>query len=292
MKRILLSVMTVALVAGAAFAASGAFFSDTETSFDNTFQAGELDLQIDSTAHYAGLTCTEVDPGVFEWVEDVPNTSTRPDLIGEPCDGSWDLTDLFEEKFFSFSDVKPGDAGENTISLHVFDNDAWACMDISPLENDDNGLTEPEEEAGDTTGGDDEGELAQNLEFFSWKDDGDNVFEPDGNDQTPNTADDEFPLFSNVSGPASDVLNGVTYPLADSNGNVFDPLGGGPLIGSNDYFIGLAWCAGGIGISGGDISCDGDVMGNDTQSDSLTADLSFRVEQSRNNPDFVCEPLD
>jgi len=40
-----------AVVAGA----TGAFFSDTETSTGNTFAAGEIDLTVDSTAHYAGL---------------------------------------------------------------------------------------------------------------------------------------------------------------------------------------------------------------------------------------------
>ena len=102
-------------------------------------------------------------------------------------------------------------------------------------------------------------------------------------------------MFTNTIGPASDVLNGVTYTLADSN---FSVLGGtNPFVGSTTYYIGLAWCAGTMTVTSNagnmagqpDLSCDGSSMGNDTQTDSMTADLSFRAEQWRNNPDFDCQ---
>jgi hypothetical protein len=36
------------------------------------------------------------------------------------------------------------------------------------------------------------------------------------------------------------------------------------------------------------LSCDGSGVSNLTQTDSLSADITFYVEQARNNPDFVC----
>ena len=47
MKRILLSVMTIALVSGVAFGATKAYFSDKETSIGNTFSAGTIDIGVD-----------------------------------------------------------------------------------------------------------------------------------------------------------------------------------------------------------------------------------------------------
>ena len=46
MKKILVSVMVIAMVAGLIGAGISAFFSDTETSTGNTFTAGTLDLQV------------------------------------------------------------------------------------------------------------------------------------------------------------------------------------------------------------------------------------------------------
>ena len=41
---------------------------------------------------------------------------------------SWALSNLAGKLFFNFTDVKPGDIGEDTISLHVNTNNAYACM--------------------------------------------------------------------------------------------------------------------------------------------------------------------
>jgi len=274
MRKILLSVMTIGLVVVAGIGASRAFFSDVETSTDNVFQAGTLDLLVDNTCTYNGGSCDLAGP-----------TGATGVLT------SWEPTDLQDgvHKFFYFGDVKPGDEGEDTISLHVNNNDAWACMDISTLANDDNGCTEPESDpfdGNDSTCGSGQGELAQGLEFFAWNDiNGDNIYQP----QDPYF---ESYLFTNISGPASDVLGGRTYGLADSSYNVFTGSPG-PLTGDTDYHIGLQWCAGDMSVNTGDgtITCNGNTMGNDTQSDSVTADLAFRVEQWRNNDTFTCQPL-
>ena len=38
------------------------------------------------------------------WVEENTGSSTRPELLGLACDGSWDSKDLTEEKFVPFSE--------------------------------------------------------------------------------------------------------------------------------------------------------------------------------------------
>jgi len=109
--KILLSIAAITAAVVMAAAATFAFFSDTETSTDNTFVAGVLDLKIDNESFYNG----QVYAGT-----------------------TWALDDLNGHLFFDFRDVKPGDWGEDTISLHVNDNDAWACLDIDLTSEDDN----------------------------------------------------------------------------------------------------------------------------------------------------------
>lgn len=281
MKKILYSLLVAGGVGGLAFGATQAWFSDRETSVGNTFVAGKVDLTIDSTAHYDGLVCTD-----RLWVLDgslAENALPRHELLGQQCEGTWPAGNLTNEKFWNLSDVKPGDYGENTISMHVENNPVWACIDVSNMQNNENGCNNPETKVPDLTCGDPGaglGELAQNIRFTAWSDANcDNVWA--GNPTEPL-------LFTNQQGPASDVLNGRTYALADST------HGPGPLPASTEQHpntcIGLQWCAGTMTINPIDhtITCDGSTMGNDTQTDSLTADVAFRVEQSRNNPNFIC----
>lgn len=262
----------------AAASATGAFFSDEETSTGNTFTAGAIDLLVDSQAHYAGLTCTN-----GEWVEDEGGESTRPDLIGDECDGTWAETDLGPTfQFFTLSDLKPGDEGENTLSLHVENNDAYMCAIIDNMSDDDLGLTEPEEEDGDLDDGVGNGELANELRFFAWADNGTSEG-PVGN----NVWDTGEPmLFSNEEGPASDVLDGVVYPM-------FTPETIA-LAGDTTTYVGLYWCYGDIEVDAltTTLTCDGEPVTNVSQTDQLTADISFYVEQARNNEGFECPVLE
>ncbi|KKR11408.1 MAG: hypothetical protein UT39_C0008G0041 [Candidatus Woesebacteria bacterium GW2011_GWA1_39_21] len=269
MKKLLLSALSLGVVAVVAIVATQAFFSDEETSTGNTFQAGAIDLQVDSKAHYAGLVCVE-----GHWVqEDQQPPTTRPDLLDDPCGGTWNLKDLTIEKFFEYSDLKPGDDGENTISLHVYNNDAWGCVTINPTLNDDMSSTEPELEAGDTQDTDSifDGELAQSMHFRIWSDmcsntglgavPGDNIYQQ-GCDL----------LLTEGDGP----ITPRTWALAAPGlPNVFTGAVSAPLIGSNDYYLGVAW----------DIPT---TVGNKAQTDKYMSDISFKVEQSRHNENFVC----
>ena len=119
---ILASILATMLVAMAVGAGTMAYFSDTETSTGNIFTAGTLDLKLD--------------------------------LGGTWYDGDNML--VFEE-----TDVKPGDSGEATISLHVIGNDAWLWITFEVTE-DENGMNEPEALVDYTVGGD----LAANMNVF------------------------------------------------------------------------------------------------------------------------------
>jgi len=226
-------------VAGITVGVTVSYFSDTETSSGNIFAAGELDLKIDNTCHYMGGNCP--------WTE-----------------SNWTLTDLQNgvHKFFNFTDIKPGAWGEDTISLHVYNNDAWGWMKIYNVSNKENGCTEPESEVDTTCGdpGEGEGELYQNLHFLIWQDDGDNIYEAG-----------EKKLFDGGTLPTCQV-----WSLDGDNCCQVDPL-----TGSCDYYVGIKWC---FGTFDSNYNCHGTSIGNEAQSDSVTLDVSFVVVQADNNP--------
>ena len=73
MKKILMSLLTIGLVASVAFGATQALFSDTETSQDNTFSTGTLDLTVDGQddPNVVHVTLANMKPGdtaQYQWV--------------------------------------------------------------------------------------------------------------------------------------------------------------------------------------------------------------------------------
>jgi hypothetical protein len=211
-----------------------------------TFATNGIDLKIDSHAFYNG--------NLFP-------TST------------WYLKDLnpSADHFFNFDDVKPGDWGKTVISMHVKKHDAWMCLDFKNLKSDDNGQNEPEALA--DADGDSSGELASNLFFFAWQDDGDNVFEVG-----------ETPLFGNNPLPATTALNETSYAIADAGH-------GNSCRQDTTRYVGIAWCAGTmtVNLANAQISCDGSHMGNASQTDSMSVDISIRAVPTDQAPNFVCK---
>jgi len=269
MKKILLSIATLGVVGAMVVGGTTAIFSDTEVSTGNTFTAGAIDLTIDNESYYNGV----FNRGT-SWLQ--------KDLT----DGDW---------FFHFEDLKPGDWGEDTISLHVNNNDSYLCADVTLKSNQDNGSTEPElnDETPYTAG---EGELADHVNFIAWADDGDNVLE-----------DNEYAFDLGTLGGLR-IGETATAALADSTTNLWNPAyAAGPLPGDVTKYIGKAWCFGNLDLAastypqddlGADndngpdvrkIVCDGSRENNLTQTDSMTADVSFRSVQARHNESFVCE---
>ncbi len=340
MKKILLSLSMLAAVAVVVVGATTAFFSDTETSTGNTFTAGAIDLKVDSTSHYNNMVCTLGDsPATYTWqpeVNFVPTVDHYP-VQGSPCDGTWTETDLgARHKFFNLVDVKPGDNGEDTISLHVYSNDSWGRFVISGVTDLDNTCTEPESEVGAlepecpapsnvmaTT----PGELAESISFWAWLDQGaipgfqnvdadgdlidldpdvDDFLAPDPtegdniqqcDDRGDNGSQHECDEPTVIQPGTVDENPSTDQTLADETHNIwpalagvwdaycwdFDPQGAngynecqgiaedGRLVGSTTYYFGLAW-----NIPYG--------VGNEAQTDSLNANLSFQAVQQRNNP--------
>jgi hypothetical protein len=267
MKKILLSMGSI-LFAGAILAGgTGAFFGDTETSIGNTFATGIIDLTVDNESYV-----TDEDGKL------VYSSTT-----------SWALGSLAGKLFFNFPDIKPGDIGEDTISLHINNNKAYACMSMKITSTLENGQTGPEDLV-DPTGIWNGGELQDHLYFKFWADDGDNVYEQGEN------------IFK--YGTAKEVFNGKIFPLADSKVNIW---GSGALPANSTKYIGKAWCFGdmihspvvqdgkgkngsnGPLVRGTGFICDGSRVGNIVQSDSITADVSFYVVQSRNRGQFMCK---
>ena len=289
-KGILLSLALVAFVGAAAVGATGAFFSDTETSTGNTFTAGAIDLRVDSQQHYNNAICVPNPSetiGDYWWQLEVganPQQDQYP-VIGSPCTGTWDLTDLGPaHKFFNFGDVKPGDQGENTVSLHVQNNPAYACVDITTTANDENTLIEPETTAGDVTVGPiGDGELAGNVKFQAWLDQGaTSGFQGEDTGEGDNLWQVGEPALAN--GALSQLVNNtLTLTLADGQS-------GTPIAPGVTNYVGLFWCAGTVTGGAGNLGCDGSTMGNTAQTDSATADVTFRVIQTRNNSSFDCTP--
>lgn len=261
-----MSLSVIAAAAAAVVGGTGAFFSDSETSTGNTFTAGAIDLKVDSQQHYNNAVCVpkpdtegeywwQLAPGVQE--EDV----NQYPVIGDECGGTWDETDLTNHKFFNFGDVKPGDRGENTISLHVINNDAYVCATVSNLANLDNDETEPEALVDDSIDVN-AGELGQYLHMKIWADNSENTAEVGGWEKGDNVWQDGEPVLY------EGVAQAGTWPL-------YSPATTALEAGDTGY-LGVEWSL-------------PTETGNVVQTDSLTGDISFRVEQARNNPQFTCE---
>ena len=285
-KRILISLSIIGVVAAIVIGATTAYFSDTETSSGNTFTAGAIDLKVDNHCYYNGVECKVAGDNKYHWNGDVNE---------DECFCTWEETDLDDKLFFDFADLKPGDYGEDTISLHVHNNDAWACAAIRITKNDDVDCTEPENEK---IGGEDgacnngvpsedfDGDLAQKLYFVFWIDDGDNIYRC-------GPGIDKILMY----GYASDIIekpnHTVVYTLADSDENNVGGTNGEPLEGGKTYHIGKIWCFGDLDWNPNWNStiwtCNGVPVDNKPQTDEVQGDIIFYAVQKRNNDNFQCE---
>lgn len=221
--------------------------------------------------HVDGSTPAENPAGIIFKLE-IQGQQLQPDPI-----------DLSGQPFWSFDDVKPADKGVDVFSLHVDTNDAWACMLVGNIKNDENTVIEPETSAGDAGGGPiGDGELGKFLHVFLWHDlNGDGIFNPPTETAiTPLTGFD-------LSG-ATATTSLAVHDSTTANGVL-------PAGSSED--VGAVWCAGALSADGttGAITCDGTDAANpginQSQTDSTKADLTFYATQSRNQPGFTCASL-
>ncbi|WP_245810627.1 vWA domain-containing protein [Halorubrum halodurans] len=195
-----------------------AYFSDEEGFTGNRLEAGTLDLKLDYKSTYLGGAgrLDDVKAMGYPDAQDLGDGRYLLDQAPSPADmQEWeDLVQSEEFDFcspeadqylvngdgipiFTLDDVKPGDSGEVTISIHICDNPAYLYFSGELTENAENGQTEPEmEDEGEDTDG--IGELADAIEVCVWYDeDCDNVYEPTGTGQQNEL---EVALVSDVSG--------------------------------------------------------------------------------------------
>ena len=280
-QRILLSLGMIAFVGAVAAGATGAFFSDTETSIGNTFAAGDIDLQIDNESYAIDYNI----PGFANPTGVLALSTTTSWLqqnLGQGCLTNASTSPCF---FFHFVDLKPGDFGEDTISVHVGSNNAWACLALDLTATPENTLVDPEVDAGDIGPAlGNNGELQNYLHFTFWHDDGDNVFE------------DGEQVISSLNNVLASTLQGQWHALADASNTP-------ALVGGSTNFIAKTWCFGtttpnavapGNGPPtqrGTGFICDGSGPNNDAQTDSIVMDVAFQAIQSRNNGKFLCSSL-
>jgi len=295
LKKIILSLFTIGVIAVVALVATQAFFNDTETSTGNVLQAGALDLKIDNTCYYNGQAC-ELPEGQTEG-QTFWNGAAN---VGNECSCTWQSKDLGErDVFFSFFDLKPGDWEEDTISVNV-DNPSWLCADFNLTRDADNSCTEPENAV---VGGEDglcdenegDGELDDYLNIVFWYDDGDNVYEC--TDEAQQECEEII-----IQDAADLVLGSGRWALADS-------LTGKPIPANETFYIGKFFCfgtptqtpvaqdnQGATGTNGPDslrgsgFTCDGSLVDNKPQTDSLEGNIEFYAEQARHNDGFLCNP--
>lgn len=267
MKKIIFSLSIIAVAAAIVIGGTYAYFSDTETSTGNTFTAGQIDLKVSDV-------CSYYQNGIN---------------VNCPENSNWETGDLGEvNKFFYFSDLKPGDYGTNVIDFNIINNDAWMCAEFT-TDSDENGLNEPELSM-DPADTEPVGELGNYLNVMWWND-----ADQDGTIDTgekilydgPRTLADWLALNpANEGNQSGDGTLPLTF--ADSQWNWLTGTTINPMIPNTPFYVGVAWCLGTIDYTDTGFTCDGAAVDNDAQSDKIDATLSFYVVQARNNATFKC----
>jgi predicted ribosomally synthesized peptide with SipW-like signal peptide len=200
-RKMLAGVGAVGLASAGAGLGTSALFSDTETFEGNALTAGELDLLVDWQQTYSYSTGGEeittfvnahpdhdgdgeqsiIDP---ETEEVSRYTDESRNLAGLNCEnipplseadfGTDPITEEPMETLMQFSDIKPGDEGEVTFSLHLCDNPGYVWMQASEVSE--SGGDHPDPEM--AVDPDNLPDLAEEIAVKLWYDsDCDNVYD-------------------------------------------------------------------------------------------------------------------
>lgn len=251
----------IAMAAGIfAMGTTNSYFNDAAAAAGNILTAGSLDLKVGNIEQF------------FNGVSCGADMDEDGDFGGSGTCRKWSLKDLADEdKFFNFNGIAPGNEGANVISVKSEGANAWLCFGVSNLSNKENDVLPQETDAGDNAVSD-IGELSSAIQLLVWRDNGDGQI---GSGETPIGTQSGIYKFSNL----------------DTIG-IYDKNSGDYLTAGETKYIGVKWCFGKWTQEAGDYVCDGSATANPnvdiTQTDSLTADLVLRAEQSDNNNDFVC----
>ncbi|WP_082356839.1 choice-of-anchor W domain-containing protein [Halorubrum tropicale] len=144
-RKMLVGLGAVGVASAGAGLGTTAYFNDTETFEDNTLTAGSLDL-------FVHVDYSE-DQGSYAQYSTPPGSFINGNVVGQLVDGEI-VTQEGEGLSIRVSDLKPGDSGEGEFCFSIVDNPAymWMCGELTA--NDENGMTEPETDDDETSGGD------------------------------------------------------------------------------------------------------------------------------------------
>ncbi len=237
--------------------ATYAFFSDVETSNNNTFTAGSINLSIDSQFSSNG------------------NANGSPISLAPSSDNDG-------RTLYTFTDLKPGDFGRGSFGLNVTSNESYVCAMTTIDSKPDNGIVDPEGDAGDVTDGTNSGELQNFLQFATFAD-------SNGNGQYDGSEPLNVNQYNGGDGngfTAAEMSAAGWIPVADpSTPNTWLTIGSldpGPV-----YHAGFMYCFGNFDTNG---VCSISMNSNDNiaQTDGINGSLIFQAVQTRNNGDFLC----
>jgi predicted ribosomally synthesized peptide with SipW-like signal peptide len=294
-RQILLSTSAVGIAGAGAGLGTSALFSDEETLENNQLVAGELDMKVGWEEHYfrdqaAARKYAHREDGELvidneekfmdaTLLEQVPDKGVRAELgegTADPCEVLADVPDDLKKPVIELEDVKPGDFGEVTFHFALCNNPGFVWINGGLVDESENGQTEPE------AGNPDEGpgvELTDEIQVTIWYDDGDNLLEDPEMIVTDREFDPPTSSRVTVSGSdrivAEDSLRDTLSQLATGNGLQLDGRPGTASAGLDCFTdaptlhsIGFQW----------EVPVE---TGNEIQSDSVSFDLGFYVEQCR-----------
>ena len=191
-RQLLAGMGAVGLASAGAGLGTTAYFNDTESFAGNSLQAGEFDLKVDWQHKYFGAMGDSIYGSAGRpYVSAFPDANgdgMRDDFLtrGEISANDTDLTSQevedayraqfadvpndFDSPLIQLGDVKPGDSGCLSLSLHLFDNPGHIWVGTENVVGSENGQSEPEADVDPTAEG--MGELAESINARVWYDDG------------------------------------------------------------------------------------------------------------------------
>jgi len=285
-RRVLGGLGAIGLASAGAGLGTSAFFSDEETFEDNLLVAGEFDLKVDYVnRYYDGSQGSRDTPATW----DVTGSYPFPyDIKGrEAFETEAEFRDQFADDddidaaLVSLDDVKPGDEGCLTFSLHLFDNPGYIWLYADNLVSLENSITEPEGKDDQEVDGMESGELEEEILVTIFYDENANcIFEP-GDIEIPG----EQLIFSGTLAEAFETMsrNNGFVPLDGDRSTPMD-YDDGATAESRDCFpnsttdyVTFHW----------ELPVD---HANEIQSDSVEFDVGFYAEQCRHNDGSMMGP--
>jgi predicted ribosomally synthesized peptide with SipW-like signal peptide len=125
MKRILLGIVTIALVSSMSIGATRAYFADTANVENNTFATGTLEIRVNGQPTIAGANFTDAAPGEMKVFQHNINNYGAPWFVGPS-----NLT----AKSLLLNIVNPNDLGSglwNQVIIKVEVNRGWPAWQVA-----------------------------------------------------------------------------------------------------------------------------------------------------------------